>query len=52
MYIGPETLMPLASALAAGAGVALMFWHRTVGFVRGGISAVSRTFARLFGSRA
>jgi hypothetical protein len=30
MYIGPEVLMPVASALAAVAGVALMFWRRTV----------------------
>ena len=34
MYIGPDTLMPLASAFAAIAGVALMFWRRLVGAVR------------------
>ena len=48
MYVGPETLMPLASALAAVAGVALMFWRKTVGAFRAGYgflrSAVSRVF--------
>jgi hypothetical protein len=34
MYIGPDTLMPVASALAAAAGVALMFWRRLVGAVK------------------
>lgn len=34
MYIGPDALMPLASAFAAIAGVALMFWRRLVGAVR------------------
>ena len=29
MYLGPETLMPLASVFAAVAGVVLMFWRRT-----------------------
>jgi hypothetical protein len=26
-YIGPETMLPLASILAAGTGVLLMFWR-------------------------
>ena len=34
MYVGPETLMPLASALAAIAGAILLFWRRSVGLVR------------------
>lgn len=34
MYIGPDTLMPVASALAAIAGVVLMFWRRLVGAVK------------------
>ena len=34
MYIGPETLMPLASILAAITGVLMLFWRRTVGAVR------------------
>jgi hypothetical protein len=45
LYIGPETLMPLASAIAAVAGVILMFWRRTVAFVRSGLSKVRRIFA-------
>ena len=31
MYIGPDALMPLASAMAAVAGFLLMFWKRVVG---------------------
>jgi hypothetical protein len=34
LYIGPETMLPLASALAAIGGVLLIFWHRLVGFIR------------------
>ena len=34
MYIGPDTLMPLASAVAAIAGFILMFWRRMIGAVR------------------
>jgi hypothetical protein len=34
LYIGPETILPLTSALAAVAGVLLMFWQRLVLFVR------------------
>ena len=34
MYIGPETIMPVASALAAITGVMLMFWRRTVAFFK------------------
>ena len=34
LYIGPETILPLTSALAAIAGVLLMFWQRLVLFVR------------------
>ena len=51
MYIGPEVMMPLASALAAAAGFLLMFWRRVVGTLRVTAQAVSRTFARLFVSR-
>jgi hypothetical protein len=40
LYIGPDVFLPLTSALAAIAGVLLMFWHRIVGFV-----------GRLFGRR-
>ncbi len=31
VYIGPDALMPLASALAAVGGFLLMFWRRVVG---------------------
>ena len=31
MYIGPDTLMPLASVFAAVAGFVMMFWRRLVG---------------------
>jgi hypothetical protein len=48
MYIGPETLMPLASVLAAIAGVLMLFWRKTVQAVRASMQAVSRTFGRLF----
>ncbi len=34
LYMGPDTMMPLASALAAIIGTLLMFWHRLVGWVR------------------
>lgn len=34
LYIGPETMLPLASALAAIGGLLLMFWHRFVGLLR------------------
>jgi hypothetical protein len=47
MYIGPETMMPLASALAAISGVVLLFWRRVKGFFRMLSQAVGRTFARI-----
>jgi|RhiMetdeSRZDD1v2_1073273.scaffolds.fasta_scaffold706206_1 hypothetical protein len=34
LYIGPETMLPLASALAAIGGVLLIFWQRLVGLIR------------------
>lgn len=34
MYIGPDSLMPLASVFAAIAGFFLMFWRRVVGAVK------------------
>lgn len=33
LYIGPDVFLPITSALAALAGVLLMFWHRVVGIV-------------------
>ena len=34
LYTGPETMLPLLSALAAVGGVLLMFWQRFAGLVR------------------
>ena len=34
LYVGPDVILPLTSALAAIAGVLLMFWHRFVGLLR------------------
>ena len=34
MYLGPDALMPVASAIAAVLGFILMFWRRLVGAVR------------------
>ena len=34
LYIGPETMLPLVSALAAILGVLLMVWQRFVGLLR------------------
>jgi hypothetical protein len=34
LYIGPDALLPVTSAIAAITGVALMFWHRIVGLAR------------------
>jgi hypothetical protein len=51
MYIGPDTLMPVASAIAAIAGVVLMFWRRTVMLVRQGAQAVGRGFSKIVSKR-
>jgi hypothetical protein len=34
LYVGPETILPLTSALAALVGFFLMFWRRCVGVIR------------------
>lgn len=46
LYIGPDAAMPLASALAAVVGVAVMFWHKTVALVEGTDRAIGRLFGR------
>lgn len=46
MYVGPETLMPLASALAAIAGALLLFWRRAVGAMRSGYNFISQKLTR------
>lgn len=40
-YLGPETMMPLASFIAAAVGVVLIFWRYITGLAR-------RTFQRIF----
>ena len=47
LYIGPDAAMPIASALTAIAGVAVMFWHKTVAIVKG----TGRAIGRLFGKK-
>ncbi len=34
LYVGPETILPLTSVLAAIIGVLLMVWHHVIGFAR------------------
>ncbi len=46
MYIGPDAIMPLASALAAIGGVIMLFWRRFVGFTRIMFQRVARVFSR------
>jgi hypothetical protein len=46
LYIGPDVLMPVASAVAAVVGFLLMFWRRTVGFLQRMAAAVGRLFGR------
>lgn len=46
MYIGPDAAMPLASALAAVVGVAVMFWNKTVLIFKRATGAVLRIFGR------
>jgi hypothetical protein len=44
-YIGPETMLPLASIIGGIIGVLLMIWQRIVSFVSG-------VYARLIGRSA
>ena len=46
MYLGPETLMPVASAVAAVAGVIMMFWRRLITFTRARFAALARLLAK------
>lgn len=41
-YIGPETMLPLASILAAGVGVILMFWRYIIQLIRRLFGAIFR----------
>ncbi len=47
LYIGPDVLMPFASAVAAVIGFLLMFWRRVVAVTK----KVANAIARLFGRR-
>jgi hypothetical protein len=47
MYIGPDVLLPVASAVAAVAGALLLLGRRTIDVVR----KVFRGIARVFGGR-
>ena len=49
MYIGPDVLMPVASAIAAAVGFLLMFWQRTVNFVQRMFAWVRDAFGRKSG---
>jgi hypothetical protein len=46
MYIGPDSLMPVASAFAAVAGFLLMFWRRVIAALRIVAQRVATMFAR------
>ena len=46
LYVGPDVLMPVASAVAAVVGFLLMFWRRTVAFVRRVVQAAIGLFRR------
>lgn len=46
MYLGPDVLMPLASAFAAVAGVVLMFWRKIASATRSVGQFVSRAGRR------
>lgn len=41
-YLGPNTVLPLASVLAAGLGIILMFWRYVVAMARGVFRAFKR----------
>jgi hypothetical protein len=44
MYVGPETVLPVASTLAAVIGVILVFWRRVVGAARLAVRALAQRF--------
>lgn len=46
MYVGPETIMPLASALAAVTGVLLIFWRKVVLLVKSVVQLVTKRSSR------
>jgi hypothetical protein len=46
LYIGPDVMMPLASAIAAIVGFLLMVWRRTIAALKRMGAALSRIFRR------
>ena len=46
MYIGPDTLMPFASALAAVGGVLLMFWRKVIAALKLVFFSAKQKFAK------
>lgn len=46
MYLGPDTALPFASAIAAIIGVLVMFWHRTVAAAKGAAKWVGGLFKK------
>lgn len=44
-YLGPNTVMPLASALAAVVGVVLIFWRYIYSSIRGATRLLTRSRA-------
>jgi hypothetical protein len=50
-YAGPETVLPLSSALAIVAGIAMGFWPALVKFIRMGIAGGTRLFRPAKASR-
>jgi hypothetical protein len=42
LYFGPETVVPIGSAIAGAVGVVLMFGRRSVAMVRGMLARVFR----------
>jgi hypothetical protein len=46
LYLGPETIMPLGSFLAAAVGILLVFWRQATLFLR---SAFHRVLGRKSG---
>jgi hypothetical protein len=43
LYIGPDAFLPLTSALAAVAGVLMLFWQRVIGVVNRVLGRTSKT---------
>lgn len=46
VYIGPDSLMPVATAIATAVGFVLMFWRRLTGAVRMLVGRIVGAFGR------